>query len=285
MVFCLNLSICNNLKGFLIPLFQIMFASFTRSSMASNRPIVHGFSNSVHGFSVMGLWHLKAILPYLFSTEVLFISMYSSTLTTWSLPLLNPMPLTLCCNPLALIFQSLTSADCPEIDYSTTGVLLSQCKYTMDLLQRSKMLHTNPISSPMSASLKLSKFDSPNFEDATLFCNIVGGLQYFSLSHIPTSPLLWTKFASSYITWSYLIGLLSNGSYGISSLPLTLVYFLPPNQGSLFKPTQMPTGLDALTTVAPPVASVLFLVVISFHGVLANKELWPPRVQKLSTGL
>ncbi|XP_042955114.1 uncharacterized mitochondrial protein AtMg00810-like [Carya illinoinensis] len=34
----------------------------------------------------------------------------------------------------------------------------------------------------MAASLKLSKFDSPNFEDVTLFRSIVGALQYLSLT-------------------------------------------------------------------------------------------------------
>ncbi|KAF5471074.1 hypothetical protein F2P56_011546 [Juglans regia] len=44
------------------------------------------------------------------------------------------------------------------------------------------MLLAKPISSPMAASLKLSKFDSPDFEDATLYRSIVGGLQYLSLT-------------------------------------------------------------------------------------------------------
>ncbi|KAF5464057.1 hypothetical protein F2P56_014168 [Juglans regia] len=34
----------------------------------------------------------------------------------------------------------------------------------------------------MAASLKLPKHDSPEFEDATLYRNIVGGLQYLSLT-------------------------------------------------------------------------------------------------------
>lgn len=68
-----------------------------------------------------------------------------------------------------------------EVDHTHTGLLLSQCKYIHNLLLRSKMLHAKPISSPMATSLKLSKYDSPNFEDGTLYCSIVGGLQYLSL--------------------------------------------------------------------------------------------------------
>lgn len=36
----------------------------------------------------------------------------------------------------------------------------------------------------MAASLKLSKFDSPTFEDATLYRSIIGGLQYLSLTRL-----------------------------------------------------------------------------------------------------
>lgn len=43
------------------------------------------------------------------------------------------------------------------------------------------MLAANPISSPMSASTKLSKFDSPSFHDVTLFRSTVGSPQYLSL--------------------------------------------------------------------------------------------------------
>ncbi|XP_042950035.1 secreted RxLR effector protein 161-like [Carya illinoinensis] len=44
------------------------------------------------------------------------------------------------------------------------------------------MSGANPISSPMSASTKLSKFDSPSFENVTLYRSIIGNLQYLSLT-------------------------------------------------------------------------------------------------------
>lgn len=69
-----------------------------------------------------------------------------------------------------------------EITQLSNGLLLSQRNYIKDLLTRSKMLHAKPITSPMRASLQLSKFDSPSFDDVTLFRSIVGGLQYFSLT-------------------------------------------------------------------------------------------------------
>lgn len=44
------------------------------------------------------------------------------------------------------------------------------------------MLNAKPMSSPMVASLKLSKLDTPDFEDDTLYCSIVRGLQYLSVT-------------------------------------------------------------------------------------------------------
>ncbi|XP_042958218.1 uncharacterized mitochondrial protein AtMg00810-like [Carya illinoinensis] len=69
-----------------------------------------------------------------------------------------------------------------EVDYTAGGLVLSQRKYIKHLLSRSNMLHAKPMTSPMAVSLKLSKFDTPDFEDVTLYCSIVGGLQYFSIT-------------------------------------------------------------------------------------------------------
>ncbi|KAF5445640.1 hypothetical protein F2P56_034679 [Juglans regia] len=67
-----------------------------------------------------------------------------------------------------------------EVDCCDSGIILSQHKYIKDLLARSNMLQAKSISSPMAASLKLSQFDAPGFDNCTLFRSIVGGLQYFS---------------------------------------------------------------------------------------------------------
>ncbi|KAF5477519.1 hypothetical protein F2P56_004152 [Juglans regia] len=69
-----------------------------------------------------------------------------------------------------------------EVDHTAHGLILFQGQYIKQLLTGSKMLHTKPSNSPMAANLKLSKFDSPDFEDATLYRSIVGGLQYLSLN-------------------------------------------------------------------------------------------------------
>ncbi|XP_042965972.1 uncharacterized mitochondrial protein AtMg00810-like [Carya illinoinensis] len=69
-----------------------------------------------------------------------------------------------------------------EVDYTPSGLVLSQRKYINSLLARTQMLTTNPMSSPMAASLKLSKHDTPDFDDATIYRSIVGGLQYLSMT-------------------------------------------------------------------------------------------------------
>lgn len=69
-----------------------------------------------------------------------------------------------------------------EINYSASGLFMSQRKYIKDLLTRSNMLGAKPMNSPMAPSLKLSQFDSPSFDDSTLFRSIVGGLQYLSFT-------------------------------------------------------------------------------------------------------
>lgn len=63
-----------------------------------------------------------------------------------------------------------------KIIWLNDGLLLSQCKYIKDLLSRSKMLNAKTITSPMAASLKLSKVDWSSFDDSTLFRSVVGGL-------------------------------------------------------------------------------------------------------------
>ncbi|XP_057969587.1 uncharacterized mitochondrial protein AtMg00810-like [Malania oleifera] len=69
-----------------------------------------------------------------------------------------------------------------EIDHTTARLFISQRKYINNLLTRSNMLQCKPMSSPMAASLKLSKFDSPDFDDPVLYKSLVGGLQYLNFT-------------------------------------------------------------------------------------------------------
>ncbi|XP_057976061.1 uncharacterized mitochondrial protein AtMg00810-like [Malania oleifera] len=69
-----------------------------------------------------------------------------------------------------------------EIDHTTARLFISQRKYINNLLTRSNMLQCKPMSSPMAASLKLSKFGSLDFDDPVLYRSLVGGLQYLNFT-------------------------------------------------------------------------------------------------------
>jgi histone deacetylase 1/2 len=62
------------------------------------------------------------------------------------------------------------------------GLYLSQRRYILDLLMRSKMDKAKPCLTPMSTSLPLSKFAGITFHDPSLYRSIVGGLQYLSFT-------------------------------------------------------------------------------------------------------
>ena len=59
---------------------------------------------------------------------------------------------------------------------------LPQAKYAFDLLQRSAMLKCKPCNTPLSAKSKLSATDGTPLFDATEYSQIVGFLQYLTLT-------------------------------------------------------------------------------------------------------
>ena len=68
-----------------------------------------------------------------------------------------------------------------EITRTSEGLHLSQAKYAMDLLDRTHMTSCTSVSSPMVQ--KLAHHDtSPSFGNPTLFCSLVGGLQYLIMT-------------------------------------------------------------------------------------------------------
>jgi hypothetical protein len=69
-----------------------------------------------------------------------------------------------------------------EVQRVADGILLSQQRYISDLLHRTNMHLAKPISSPMSSSTQLSKFDGLSLTDATLYRSTVGSLQYLALT-------------------------------------------------------------------------------------------------------
>lgn len=59
-----------------------------------------------------------------------------------------------------------------ELNYLPYGVFPNQRKYSTNLLAKTSMTNAKPISLPVVLSPPLSKFDSPAFDNVTLFYNM-----------------------------------------------------------------------------------------------------------------
>ncbi|MED6133957.1 hypothetical protein PIB30_117009 [Stylosanthes scabra] len=67
-------------------------------------------------------------------------------------------------------------------DLGTKRLLLSQTKYTKDLLRKVDMTDAKPMPTPITSSLKLFHNDSDLFDDPKKFRSIVGALQYLTIT-------------------------------------------------------------------------------------------------------
>jgi hypothetical protein len=62
------------------------------------------------------------------------------------------------------------------------GVLLSQHRYILDILKRTKIIEAKPATSPMASSTHLSAFEGDLFNDPTLYRSTVGALHYLCIT-------------------------------------------------------------------------------------------------------
>ncbi|KAJ0726566.1 putative RNA-directed DNA polymerase [Helianthus annuus] len=69
-----------------------------------------------------------------------------------------------------------------EIVYRDRDIVLSQKKYILDLLHRANMSLAKPVPSPMTTSSNLSLSDSPPHDNPVQYRQMVGALQYVTLS-------------------------------------------------------------------------------------------------------
>lgn len=69
-----------------------------------------------------------------------------------------------------------------EIVPHGSDIVLSQRKYILELLQKAGLSESKPYSSPMTTSNPLSINDSPLFSNPVRFRQIVGALQYVTIS-------------------------------------------------------------------------------------------------------
>jgi len=67
------------------------------------------------------------------------------------------------------------------------GVVLSQQRYILDILKRTKMTEAKPTTSPMASSTHLSAFEGDLFNDPTLYRSTVGALQYLCITRLDIS--------------------------------------------------------------------------------------------------
>ncbi|XP_057985399.1 secreted RxLR effector protein 161-like [Hevea brasiliensis] len=69
-----------------------------------------------------------------------------------------------------------------EVKQIEDGIFISQEGYAKKILEKFKMLDCNPVNMLMECGVKLSKFDSEEKVDSTLFKSLVGSLRYLTFS-------------------------------------------------------------------------------------------------------
>jgi histone deacetylase 1/2 len=71
-----------------------------------------------------------------------------------------------------------------EVSKTRDGIILTQEKYANDVLKRVGMIHCKPVSSPLSTSEKLSRYEGTALgpKDSTNYRSVVGALQYLTLT-------------------------------------------------------------------------------------------------------
>eukprot|EP00253_Pinus_taeda_P003191 PITA_03191 len=67
-----------------------------------------------------------------------------------------------------------------EVTQHPKSIFLSQKKYIGDLLNRFGMTECNPLTTPMEQNLKLTSIEGKEFEDATMYRQLVGSLKYLT---------------------------------------------------------------------------------------------------------
>jgi len=69
-----------------------------------------------------------------------------------------------------------------EATYTLDGLILSQQRYILDLLQKSNMSEAKPVKTPMSTAHALSLLSSDPLTDPSPYRSLVGALQYLYLT-------------------------------------------------------------------------------------------------------
>ena len=92
---------------------------------------------------------------------------------------------------LTLLFDNLTLNFSPRISgcycgvealATSTGLLLSQQKYVIDLLSKHNMLDSKHVSPPLEVGTSLTAHDGTTLVSATTYCQVVAGLQHLRMT-------------------------------------------------------------------------------------------------------
>jgi hypothetical protein len=70
-----------------------------------------------------------------------------------------------------------------EVTKVPNGLMLSQQHHIMSLLQKANIYTAKPMTSPMSSAYQLHKLEWDSFDDPSLYCSVVGSLQYLFFTH------------------------------------------------------------------------------------------------------
>lgn len=92
-----------------------------------------------------------------------------------------------------------------EASRNSNGLHLRQSKYISDLLDRAKMVGAKPLSSPTTSGSKLSVHDGDLLHDPTEYRQVVGSLQYCTLTR-PDIAYIVNQLCLLCITHDQLIG-------------------------------------------------------------------------------
>ncbi|WVZ52582.1 hypothetical protein U9M48_003630 [Paspalum notatum var. saurae] len=66
------------------------------------------------------------------------------------------------------------------VEPRSSGLLLHQRQYTLDILERAGMTACNPCSTPVDTQTKLSEDAGPPVADPTAYRSLAGALQYLT---------------------------------------------------------------------------------------------------------
>jgi histone deacetylase 1/2 len=69
-----------------------------------------------------------------------------------------------------------------EVIPTAAGLFLTQHKYIRDLLAKTSMDGARDVTTPLSTSVSLQLDDGSSFVDSTEYCQVIGALQYISLT-------------------------------------------------------------------------------------------------------